>query len=62
MKKDTRTQKQRNSEANRKFKNHVKESKRKKSKILKKLRQIELKKEQEQKFLRHMMRLQGYQV
>jgi hypothetical protein len=62
MQRDTRTQEQRNSEANRKFKAHVRSSKRKKNKTLKKLKQIELKKEQEQKFIRHMMRLQGYQV
>jgi hypothetical protein len=62
MQRDTRTQEQRNSEANRKFKAHVKSSKRKKNQTLKKLRQTELKKEQEQRFIKHMMRLQGYQV
>jgi hypothetical protein len=62
MQKDTRIQAKRNSEANRKFKAHVKSSKRKKNQTLKKLRQDELKKEQEQRFIKHMMRLQGYQV
>lgn len=62
MQKDTRTQAQRNSEAKRKFKAHVRSAARKKNKTLKKMRQIELKKEQEQRFVRHMMRLQGYQV
>jgi hypothetical protein len=49
-------------ECTEKLLHRVKSSKRKKNQTLKKLRQTELKKEQEQRFIKHMMRLQGYQV
>ena len=57
MTKDNTTRKQRVKKAEKDFKNHVKSSKRKKAKSLKKEKNLQLKMAEEMRFRQHMARL-----
>jgi hypothetical protein len=62
MQKDKRTQKQRQADVKRGWKNHLREKSRKKNKNIKKEEKILKKAAEEKKFREHMLRLMGHEV
>ena len=62
MQKDKRTQKQKQADVRKGWKNHLKEKARKKKKNIKKEQKILKKAAEERKFREHMLRLMGHEV